>query len=153
MSTPEKPPLPKDPRHQRIAYLILEGVAHGEAYGKCFPKSAKKSWNSACGRILRRADVVAYMAWIRAQSAHSSVLTLLEKREFLARVVRCKINSEPDDSDLWQEFRTTETDTSTTVIRKLPSKTDAIKLDNDLSGDDPKVNALDALATALANLR
>lgn len=152
-ATPTRPPLPADPIHQRLADYILMGDTHAEAYGKCFPKAKTTSRNPACARILKRADVVAYMDYQRAQSATSTTLTLQEKREFLARVVRCKITTEKDESDLWQEWREVESETGVTVFKKLPSKTEAIKLDNELCGDDPAKNALDALASAFANLR
>lgn len=159
MSTDTKPlidardiPLPRDPRHQRLVDLILDGVPKGDAYASLYPRSAKKSRNPACGAVLRRPDVKAYMASIRRAAAIDTALSVAEKRQFLARVVRCKPNVEPDDSDLWQEIRIEETETASRITRKLPGKCECIKLDNELDGSDPATNALDKLATALARL-
>lgn len=145
-------PLPRDPRHQRLVDLILDGVPKGDAYASLYPRSAKKSRNPACGAVLRRPDVKAYMAGIRRIAVSEKVLSIIEKREFLARVVRCQPHLEPDDSDLWQEIRIEETETATRITRKLPGKCECIKLDNELDGSDPATNALDQLATALARL-
>jgi hypothetical protein len=56
------------------------------------------------------------------------MLTIREKREFFARLVRARLSELPDDSNLRQEFRTTVDATT----RKLLDKPRAISLDNEL---------------------
>lgn len=147
-------PLPKDPRHQRLVDLLLTtDLCRKEAYRTVYPRAKESSASPMAARILKRPDVVAYETAMRRAAQSEAHLTLEEKRNFLARVVRCRIDQEPNDSDLWQEIRDHETETSITRHRKLPSKTDCIKLDNELAGDDPATNAIDQLAQALAKLR
>jgi hypothetical protein len=64
------------------------------------------------------------------QLAGGAVLTLAEKRMFLARLVRCGIGALPDDSDLLEEV-TRGTDGE---IRRVFDKLRAIELDNQLAG-------------------
>ena len=73
--------------------------------------------------------------------AGSSVLTLVEKRGFLARVVRAKVALLPPDFDLW-----------TTIGKghlRIADKIAAIKLDNDLAGTGSEAGADDALTQLL----
>ena len=64
-------------------------------------------------------------------------MALLEKRQFIARLVRSRLTLEPETSDLWQEFSTTEHGTK----RKLYDKLRAMALDNDLAGDGSEAMA------------
>lgn len=146
-------PLPKDPRHQRIADLVLGGMQQSEAYRQVYPKGKTESARPLAARVMKRPDVRAYMGTIRQRAASAQVLSITEKREFCARVVRARITELPDNSDLWQEYREEETETSHRIFKKLPSKTDCLKIDNDLDDEAPGTTALDQLATALAKLR
>jgi hypothetical protein len=73
------------------------------------------------------------------------VLTLMQKRIFLARVVRAVIANEPDSSDLWQSIKRTKDGTE----YRLPDKLAAIKIDCDLAGDGAEAEGNDALAALL----
>jgi len=59
-----------------------------------------------------------------------TMLTIRQKREYLARIVRARESELADDSDIWQI-----TITEDGVTRKLPDKLRAIALDNELSGE------------------
>ena len=85
-----------------------------------------------------------------------AVLTLRQKREFLAKVVNTPISEVSTDSDLCQEWSETEGEKTTSRRLKMPSKLDAIKIDNDLSGDGAEAEgnkALGGLAALVARLR
>ena len=69
-----------------------------------------------------------------ATAEQATILTIQEKLQFCARVVRCKIHSEPDDSDLWQELIIENTETAEKIKRKLPDKRLTIETDNKLQG-------------------
>lgn len=81
-------------------------------------------------RMAENGGIVARKNWLQSQAATATVLTITEKREFLARVVRAKPSAAgPDNPD------------STVAMSKagpyysFPDKIAAIKLDNDLGGD------------------
>jgi hypothetical protein len=78
-----------------------------------------------------------------------AVLTIAEKREFLARVVRCKAAVEPHDSDLWNGVEAVDG----TIRYKLPDKMRAIALDNDLAGEGAEAGGQKALGELVKRLR
>lgn len=86
----------------------------------------------------------------------NAILTLREKMVFCARVLRCKITKEPDDSDLWQEISTESSESSERTKRKLPDKRLIIELDNKLQGhglpDPSDESPTDVLAKIIADL-
>lgn len=152
------PLLPKDPRHQRFADLILRGMEAREAYGEAFPDSKPSSWSAAACRAKKRADVKAYIDSIRIEARDETLLTVLEKRRFCAHVVRTSLTSiDLDDPEnaanaVLKSYSISETETSTSrSLTKLDSLA-AIELDNKLSGDDSGTNALRELADALHSL-
>lgn len=104
---------------------------------------------------LKTASISARVEWLKAEAARiakekedeqtmTAVLTIVEKRRFLARVVRAKLKEEPAESDLWQEVEIT----GDKVKKKMPDKLRAIALDNDLAGDGSEAKANDALSAA-----
>jgi len=155
MKTP--PPLPKDPLHQRFADILLleTHVTNQAAYLRVYPKARPKSANTMAKRLLKRPDVIAYMTAVRAAAADDTTLSLLEKRRFLARIVRTPLLSiDPNhpnhkDGDLLLKYKNTTTELGGTeeIVKHCPLK--AIEIDNKLSGDDPETNSLQAIAEAL----
>jgi hypothetical protein len=75
----------------------------------------------------------------------SPVLTQLEKRSFLARIVRARIIKLPEDSDLWQTIKPTKEGNEF----RLPDKLRALRQDNDLAGEDTAPEANDTLKAFL----
>lgn len=145
--------LPKNPAHQRLVDLVLSGLKPSKAYAMLYPKSKANTRHSNSSRILKRPDCKAYKEHILTQAADDQVLSVREKRHFLARVVRAKVNTLPDDSDLWQEIRISETENASNRFYKLPGKLESIKLDNELDNiATPEADAMNNLAKALASL-
>jgi hypothetical protein len=157
-------PLPRNPLHQRFADLVLRGMPAPEAYRKAGFKSAPgHSSESAASRMLKNVEVARYIQAVRAEvaarAADDTVGTVLEKRQFLARVWRTPLLSiDPTDperknGDLILKYKRIESEDGSAVeeIVKLdPLK--AIAEDNRLAGDDPQANAIKDLAEALAAL-
>lgn len=151
-------PLPKDPRHQRLADLTLTGeMSRAEAYGKIYPTSKKTSRNPAAAKILKRADVKAYIAAIRQHTTTDRTLTFQEKREFLARIVRTPITALSTDSeknaDLIKSYATSETEISNSTRLEKYDALKAIEIDNRLAGDEAETTLERELAAALAALK
>lgn len=78
--------------------------------------------------------------------AGSSVLTLLEKRQWIARLIRADLAKGDVPGDLCAGCDT-ETTAKGVVIRKirLPDKIAAIKIDNDLAGVGVEAEANQAI--------
>lgn len=153
-----QPILPKDPRHQRFADLMLRGMEARQAYGESFPDARPHTWAAAACRAKKRADVKAYIDSIRIEARDETLLTVLEKRRFCALVVRTSLTAcDPNDPEksenaVLKSYSISETETSTSrSLTKLDSLA-AIELDNKLSGDDSGTNALRELAEALQSL-
>ncbi len=157
-------PLPKDPRHQRFADLRLRGESLREAYRGAGYKLDDRSSSNA-KRLENRLDVQAYMHAVRAAAAGDTVMSVQEKREFLARIVRVpliKIDpTNPDDpnADLIKKTKRrvvegNEQDPKAWIHDEL-EKYDALRAideDNKLAGDDPASKAITDLAAALSSL-
>ena len=110
---------PLSPRHEVFAQARARGETADAGYNRHDGNAARLSGNE---RILRRVKE------LQQASVTATMLTIREKREFFARLVRARLSELPDDSDLWQEIRTTLDGTT----RKLLDKLRAIQLDNDL---------------------
>lgn len=144
-----KPADPSKPlanaRQERFACELAKGNAAGKAYELA---GYKRDDASAC-RLSRNAKVQARIEWLKRQAAAVDVLTIAEKRQFLARLVRCKPAEEPPESDLWNGIEDTEQGRR----YKLPDKLRAIALDNDLAGDGAEAGGQKALGELVKRLR
>ena len=118
----------------KFAAGVASGLSFVDAYAEAYPDANPGSARRAASRLASNVDIQREVERIR-QSAEGvggqALLTLLEKRMFLARVVRAALSTVPEGSDLWQEIKVTEQG----VSRKLPDKLRAIALDNDLAGE------------------
>ena len=129
-----------DPRHEAFAsHFAVSGNA--AAAWLVAGGANRKAASRQGARWVRRADIAARVAWLRANGARlrgagstedgATPLTVGAMRRFLARIVRARIAETPDDSDLWQEIR----ESNGRVLRRLPDKLRAIALDNKLAGE------------------
>lgn len=152
-------PIPRDPRHLAFADFILAGEKPSKAYRDAgFNAKTAASCATNSGRLLKNADIAAYLHAMRQAGAKAKVLTLQAKREFLCRIVSTPLMSiNPNDpqrlhGDLILKYKRTVTESGETeeIVKLDPLK--AIDIDNKLSGDDPEANALGSLASALASL-
>lgn len=150
------PTPPKNPQHRKFADAILDGDKPSEAYRKAgFKAKAGSSRATAAKRLLQTQQISTYIRAMQAASVTDKVLSLQEKREFYARVVRTpllKIDPHGENGDLIVKYRNTVTEDggSEEWVKIDPLK--AIEQDNKLSGDDPDSNAIHGLAEALAGL-
>jgi phage terminase small subunit len=149
-------PLPKDPRHQRFADLhVFRGMSGTEAYIAAGFKVSRSTAASNAPRLIRRPDVQAYIAAIRAAAVDETVLTTSEILRFSARLVRAKLGDlTPDgpDGDLLKSYSSSETEMGTTVRAEKHDPFKAIETHLKLTGNDPGTAALQSLAEALQSL-
>lgn len=117
-------------RHEAFALECAAGKPDADAWiaaGYEGKEAAKRAWD-----IRKIQEVAQRIQWLKKQTADGKVLSLQEKREFLAAVVRTPIGDIDASSPLCQSYKVTEQGTEYKAI----SKTDAIKIDNDMSGDN-----------------
>jgi phage terminase small subunit len=153
-----KHPIPKDPHHQRFADLVLEGKSFTDAYLGAGYKVNRVNAASAGKRMRKRLDVEAYIQSIQAQAADDSVLTLLEKRRFLARIVRTGLASidpaDPDDknADLVKSYASNESESSSSTRFEKHDPLKAIEIDNKLDASSPENESAQELTNAILAL-
>lgn len=152
-----EPVPPKDPRHKKMADLFLARGNQTDAYLDAgFNCTNRNSAGAAAARAFARVDVQAYIRAVQKLSTDATVLTIIEKRQFLARVVRTPITAldpkKEENADLIKSYtvETNSLSTKTRLEKHDPIK--AINLDNQLSGDDSAANATNHLADAIASL-
>lgn len=151
-------PIPKDPKHQRFADEFIKGSSLVDAYLAAGFKCTRTSALQNAKRLRKRPDIDAYITSLQRAAADETTLSLLEKRRFLARVVRiplAKLDAEDPEhmhGDLVKSFALNESEKSTSRrIEKLdPLK--AIELDNKLDASSPENEQAAALTEAILSL-
>lgn len=136
---------------QKFADGIVAGKTASAAYRLAYPKCSGSAARRNASRLLTNADLRTEIARQRAAAevaAGSSVMTLIEKRMFLARIVRANVVLLPADSDLWQSVERGKRGARLRIADKLV----AIKLDNELAGSDSEAEADDALSKMLVRV-
>jgi hypothetical protein len=133
-------PLLDNPQHEAFAQAVAKGTEYRVAYGQCFPSASRKTACRQASRVAAKPLVRARITELQAKSATSLTLTMAERREFLARVVRADFNNLDlsKDGDLIQEKIITETKKSTRTTVKLPGKRECIMDDARLAGEMPE---------------
>lgn len=126
-------------RERKFIHAHLKGLVGLAATADAgFSYKTQESATAAMRRILSypgaQTMVAEVKAKVEAEDEEKSMLSIKEKRQFLARIVRCRISKEDDNSDLWQEIRESGSGENETVHRKLMAKEKAIQLDNELAG-------------------
>lgn len=90
----------------------------------------------ASSRFEKNRDIQEKIKWFQNKTETSSTLTRIEKREFLAKVVRAKASDLTDDSPLVESV-TCYYDQMGNLTRKvysMPSKAACIQIDNKMAG-------------------
>lgn len=140
-------PLP-DAQHERFACELAKGCSQDEAY----VKAGFKQNRGNAARLKANERVSQRLEWLQRKAATMTVLSIDEKRDFLARLLRVKgaAIDEEKDGDLINGLKY---DAAGNRILILPDKLKAIQLDNDLAGDGSEANAATALSNLLGRLR
>jgi hypothetical protein len=156
MLDPSKPL--ENPKHERFALLLAAGeVSASEAYRlRVGSKGTAKSVNEMASALALK--VASRIDWLKAKAlekaekkADAVTLTMAEKLEFLARVVKVKPLEldEDKDGDLINGVEPREFGR----VIKLPCKLAAMKMHNDLAGDGSEAKGMTALGALVGRLR
>jgi hypothetical protein len=135
-------------QQRKFAQGVAIGLNQAKAYRAAYPKCSAKAAESKASRLVRNGRVRDYVNDLRLEAHTKTVMIIREKREFLARVVRCKVFEEPPESDVWASIKHTEHG----LEMKLPDKIAAIKADNDLAGEGSEAEGRDALREMLKSI-
>ena len=126
------------PRQARFCHLLSLGMPTGQAYieagylrkdGKI--PDAREAMHHGC-RLLSEPKVKQYLSSLRETAFLANVLSLAEKRSFLADVVRTPIGGVDVNNKLASGVRYMKGEM---VELKMPDKISALKLDAQLAGE------------------
>lgn len=127
---------------QQLAFCdnIVDGLDQTEAYRLAYPK-CKSGHAQSASALLRNPKIRAEIQRLRAATESERTLSRQEKREFLASVVRAKVDELDGMSPLIQKKKVkTVTDkdggTSESIELEMMSKSQAIVIDNQMMGDN-----------------
>lgn len=130
---------PLNTRQKRfIENHILKGMSIAESVrraGYLISSGRSEDFSSWGCRLLKTPRVADEVQKLREKVFQKDALSFAEKRAYLARAVRCDAST--PDPDLVQELRE-EVDAEGNVkrTRKIVSKIDAIRVDNNMAGDN-----------------
>jgi len=122
---------------KQLAYCSLR--AQGENKAQSYLKAGYKASNStqagsAACKLEDDHRVSNYISTLRDAGFAKQLLSLQEKRAFLARAVRADVSS--PDADLIQEMVETHGESGSSKRIKLVSKLEAINIDNKMAGHE-----------------
>lgn len=152
-------PLPKEPRHQRFADLVLRGRPLVDAYQEAGFKCSRATANANAKKLRKRPDVESYIRAIQTTAADDTTLSVQEILQYCARVVRVPIttldprDTEAKNADLIKSFTINDTETGSTFRLEKHCPYKAIDTHLKLTGHDPEANVLSELAHVFANLK
>lgn len=138
--------------HQKFCEGIVAGMKAFDAHAAAYPEAKGNAGRKYAYELLAKSEIEAEIARMRAlaqEKAGESVMSVMEKRLFLARIVRAQVTLLPEDSDLWQSIKYTKYWTG----YEMPNKLAAIVVDNDLASDGADALVDDSLAQLLTSLR
>lgn len=143
-------------RHRQFALLLAEGLSQSEAYGSLFPDANRNTRKVNGMKMARLPEVAKIVTKLRDEAFNEKALSRAEKRAFIARIVRGApsdfLNKDgsvkKDYADLIQEMTVIEGKDGRTMRLKLPSKLEAVRIDNAMTGDDAPIRVEGTLRLA-----
>ena len=116
-------------RHERFAQLVAAGTSASEAYRKAGYTS--KNVNVHGPRLMANGGIKERVREILAKVEKKTLLTIEERRQFLADVVRAEVSKIPLNSHLIQSIKTGKDGTEI----RLPDKVKSLELDAKMAGE------------------
>lgn len=122
-------------QHANFCLLMAGGnINQTHAYMECYPSSTYDSARADAPRLLAKASIQAEVQRLRNLTETSKVMSMAEKREFLAEVKRTPIGDIDESNPLAQEIHEMETKYGYRKVIKMMSKKDAVDIDNKMAG-------------------
>ena len=127
-------------KHRQVCFNIVSGMSQTAAYQTVYPDSSEAAASSSCSDLLNNPKIKVYINDLRNRIESEQVMSFHEKRKFLKEVKDCKVGELTADSHLAQEIKIdVAMDGQETITIKIPSKLEAIKVDNAMMGHNAKV--------------
>ncbi len=124
-------------QHQIFVESLTAGHTQRSAYLQAYPTASEATAQTQSSRLLNRPDITEALARLRQQTEAAAVMTLYEKRAYLARIVRTSATDLTPGETLVQAVSTAKDGTQTL---RMPDKLRAIFLDSRLAGELPPLN-------------
>lgn len=129
-----------------------------QAYLEAYPNSSPAAAETSAYALLRKPQVIEEIDRIRKEAREKgAVLTLAEKRAFIARLVKvnaAELDLKKDGDLLAGIDRVDGSQGEVGVLKlKLSDKLRAIQIDNDLAHEGAQAEGLDAMGQLLERLR
>lgn len=143
-------------KHQKFAERVAAGDTPPKAYKAAYPKASAVSVDSLSSKLTKNLKVKEEIVRLRhriQESAGGTVLSEIEKRQFLADVVRTPVGKIDKDHPLCQSYKVAA---DGTVKIKTVDKIRALIVDNDLAGQGAQAGAdkaIMSLADRVAGIR
>lgn len=122
----------RNARHEAFVQYVLVGQSASNAYAKIYGAKGRAAEANGA-RLMRNDNIRQRLRWLQERASSDCVMTLIQKREYLARVVGTPIAEVDEKSDLCQRFMRTARSCS----KEMPDKLRAIELDAQLAGHLP----------------
>lgn len=132
-------PVLQTEKHEAFARAMAEGHDAAEAYMRIYPESKKKSAIAAAARLRKR--VRERIAELQSKAEVDTLLTIKEKRQYCADVLRTPIGEITESSPLCHSVKRIEGPNGSSVEYKALDKLKALQLDNELAGHVKQVEA------------
>ncbi|CAB4163658.1 hypothetical protein UFOVP813_40 [uncultured Caudovirales phage] len=149
-------PAIKPAKHEAFALLVATNDSAAAAYRELWPKASRARAETAGPELARRSQVKVRIEEHRqaraVRQADKRFLTVEEKRIHCARVFRAhgaNLDVDGEDADLIQGVTYTK---DGRAVYSMMSKSEAIKLDNDLAVDGAEAGANKALEIIIRKL-
>jgi len=118
-------------QHRQFAILMAPGnIPAVKAYMECYPDTSYDSARSSSADLLANPSIQEEIKRIRGLVEQDAVLSVEEKRKFLASAVRTPLSEMDTDNPLATEY----TITKDGIKVKAFSKEKAIEIDNKMAG-------------------
>ena len=121
-------PILSNSKHEAFARKVAEGRSNGAAYRAVY---GKKGTDANAHRLSRYEKVSERIKELKGKAESKTLLTITERREFLASVVRSKVGEIDEKSPLAQSVEYT----SKGKKIRLPDKIKALELDAKMAGE------------------
>ena len=123
------------PQWAKFAALIAGGTMNQtHAYMECFPDSTYEAARANAVRLIAQDSVIKEIKRLQDLADEGNVLSIREKREFLAAAIRTPISEIDENNPLATEITRTFGENGSSEKIKTFSKEKAIELDNKMAG-------------------
>jgi hypothetical protein len=154
------PAKPLNPRQKQFARGLFEGISASKSYANAYAKGATNNYTERAAAKLRTDPrIQAYMDALDEKLDSASLLTVQEKREKLATIVRADLHQVDETHPAAKKVTRSESESGSSETIEAYDKLKAIELDSKLAGHltpekhQHEINPTEDLANLIAGIR